>query len=96
VQFKDLNNWAPFASNARLSALGDKLAHMIFTGKADSIKPMLTKIVTGRIKTQYKFSQKRNGKREKNSLGKGSFRWNDSAIILTNKDILFLKQYFEI
>jgi hypothetical protein len=98
VEFKVLEDWTPFTQNKQLKALANKIAHMIHTGKADSVRPMLEKIVTGRIKTLYRPVYRGNSRVIVgwNSLGKGSFRWDSSAISLNQKEIQVIKDYFEL
>lgn len=78
-----------------LNALADKIQHMIQTGKAEGIKRMVDAIVTGREKTHYRINGKKSvrpGERE--SLGKGHFRWNYQTYTLTPKELEHLKNYF--
>lgn len=73
-----------------LKALADKIVTMVKKGDNPNIMPMLAKIATGRIKTLYKVN-KYSAWVEKESLGKGHFRWNYKAYTLTEKEIAFLK-----
>jgi hypothetical protein len=86
-----------FGSSENLTALANKISHMIQTGKADSIKRMIESIVTGDVKTLYHISKPNQwdgNKRTKSSLGKGHFRWNSQAYTLTPKEIQIVKNYF--
>lgn len=52
---------------------------MIRTGKSDGIKRMIEKISTGRIKKLSQIDKHRNNE----YLGKGHFRWNYQAYVLS-------------
>jgi len=77
-----------------LTILADKINHMIYKGRANDIKPMITKICTGRVKSLSKgvggFTS------QKEFLGRGHFRWNDTAHILDTEEIEHLKKYFKL
>lgn len=89
IQFSQLNeNWNVSTRSANLKALKLKLIHMIEKGRSNDIKPMLTKICSGRIK---KLKDPHYG-----SLGCGSFRWNYRAYTLTNKEIQRVIKFFDI
>lgn len=108
IQYKDLTDWKPKISDKRISRnleqLADKLRHMIYTGKADSIKPMLIAITNNNVKTLYKkgkgnqptISNNNFDEVKRTSLGKGHFRWNESAITLTNEEINHVKKFFDL
>lgn len=108
VQFKDLENWGitPNEKSKNLSALADKLVDMIYQGRAKDVKPMVLKIVSGRIKKQSKPISKRDRmvnrrdpqyiKYTAEFLGYGHFRWNYQAYKLTDTEINRLKEFFEI
>lgn len=87
------NTWGFVAHESEgLKALADKITHMIRTGKADGIKRMVEKIASGRIK---KLSQ--IDKYDDNEyLGKGHFRWNWKAYLLSKEEIEKLKTFFKI
>ena len=91
VNYKDLESWSTSGKSDTLTALADKLIHMIDTGKSHSIKPMLKAIVSGRIKKLKKPDIYRT-----ESLGKGHFRWNNRAYTLTNNEIEKIKQFFNL
>lgn len=92
VQYSDMDKWGGEAGRSdSLSALADKIKHMIRTGKSDGIKRMLEKIATGRIKS---LSKPRHYDSE--FLGRGHFRWNDKAYRLTPKEIERVKEYFKL
>lgn len=108
VQFKDLENWAitPNSKSDGLSALADKISNMIYMGRAKDVKPMVLKIVSGRIKKQSKPISKHDrmvNRREPQYfrytaefLGYGHFRWNYKAYKLNETEIKRLKEFFEI
>jgi len=64
---------------------------MIYTGKSDGIKRMLEKIATGRIK-----SLSKPDTYGAEYLGKGHFRWNNQAYVLTPKEIERVKEFFNL
>ena len=74
-----------------LSILAKKLSHMIIKGDSVNIKPMLSKIITGRKRT-FKFKDKDMTV----NCGKGHFRLGQTAIILTEEEILKIKEYFKL
>jgi hypothetical protein len=83
--------------SSNLDALSEKITHMMYTGKGDSIKPMLQSIVNNGIKTQYRFKNKKgNSELERGSLGKGHFRWNWRAYTLNDREIKRLKEFFNL
>lgn len=94
------NTWdtsSLFGQSEALSALSNKIQHMIQTGKAEGIKRMIDAIVTGRQKKLYHISrpdEHNHGKRTKESLGPGHFRWNHKAYQLTPKEIEQIRNYF--
>jgi len=98
--YSELENWnikdlSGFSSN--LDALAEKITHMMYTGKGDSIKPMLNSIVNKGVKTQYRFKNKKGDKDlERGSLGKGHFRWNWRAYTLTDREINKVKDFFNL
>ncbi len=78
-----------------LTVLADKIRYMIHQGRSNDVKPMLEKIITGRIK---KLSKKPN-KHDSGTaefLGHGHFRWNNSAYVLDHQEINHIKRYFEL
>jgi hypothetical protein len=86
-----------------LIALAEKINFMIERGRANDVKPMLEKIVTGRVKTLTKKSGKQNAHlKELNKsyhneyLGKGHFRHNYQAYTLTAIEIDRIKKYFNL
>lgn len=86
-----------------LKVLADKINYMILEGRANDVKPMLEKICSGRIKSQthkvkkvYEKSKHLSETYHNNYLGKGHFRWNFKAHILTESEIKRVKQYFNI
>ncbi len=72
-----------------LECLSRKIYHMGTTGKEDSILPMLEKIATGRIK---KLSKPHGEGYESEYLGRGHFRWDDSAVTLTEFELEILRE----
>lgn len=95
VQYSDMDKWGGEAGRSdSLSALADKIKHMIRTGKSDGIKRMLEKIATGRIKSLSKISK--GGYYDSEFLGRGHFRWNHKAYRLTPKEIERVKEYFKL
>ena len=91
----DVKDLSGISSN--LDALADKITHMMYTGKGDSIKPMLKSIVNNGVKTQYRFKNKKgNSELERGSLGKGHFRWNWEAYTLNDREIKKLKEFFNL
>lgn len=91
IQYSDMDKWSSSNKSDSLVALADKITHMIKTGKSDGIKRMLEKIATGRIK-----SLSKPGGYETEFLGRGHFRWNNKAYILTTKEIERIKEYFKL
>ena len=89
------NTWGFVAYESEgLKALSDKIVHMIRTGKSDGIKRMVEKIASGRIK---KLSQINNSSFFLILyLGKGHFRWNYKAYVLSKEEIEKLKTFFKI
>jgi hypothetical protein len=60
---------------------------------------MIEAIASNNIKTLYKISRPNEwdgGKRTKESLGKGHFRWNDRAYTLNEKELEYLRKFFDI
>lgn len=108
VQFKDLENWSlkPNGKSDSLVALADKINTMIHSGRAKDVKPMVMKIVSGRIKKLTKPIGRReilfnmenpvHGKYTAEFLGHGHFRWNYRAYSLTEIELKRLKEYFGI
>lgn len=94
VQFSDLDNsWdiqLLYGKSNTLTALADKIQNMIFRGRSDSIKRMVESIANNNVKTLYKIHQ--DGSKE--SLGKGHFRWNDQAYVLTPRELEQVKIFF--
>ena len=113
VNYSDLGkSWLPKdiinEKNGRsttLQILARKIYNMILSGNSSSVKLMVEKICTGRIKS---FSQglskadkeynKKLGytKYTNNFLGRGHFRWDYKVHILTVKEIEALKRFFDI
>ena len=94
---KSWDTSALWGTSASLTALANKIQHMIQTGKAEGIKRMVDAIVTGRQKTLYRISppnEYNDGKRSKESLGPGHFRWNYQAYQLTPKEIEQVRNFF--
>lgn len=92
---KSWNTSALWGTSETLTALADKIQHMIHTGKAEGIKRMIDAIVTGREKTLYRIAGQgavHPGERE--SLGKGHFRWNYRAYQLTPNELEQVKNFF--
>jgi len=108
VQFKDLENWgmSPNQKSGNLSALADKISNMIYVGRSKDVKPMVLKIVSGRIKKQSKPISKHDrmvNRRDSqyfrytaDFLGYGHFRWNYQAYKLTEIEIKRLKEFFGV
>ncbi len=108
IEYKNLTDWKPTLSDKKVSnnlkQLADKISHMINTGKADSIKPMLVSIINNNIKKLYKKGAGNDTTVSNHTgelvyttcLGKGHFRWNESPIILTNEEINHVKKYFNL
>lgn len=99
IDYKNIGDWDvnlnEFKISKNLNALARKLEHMIRTGKADSIKRMLESICKNNIKTLYKPSGSYE-QTKRNSLGKGHFRWDDTAITLSTEEIKRVCDYFNI
>lgn len=92
VQYSDIDNWGVDVGRSdSLTALADKIKHMIRTGKSDGIKRMLEKIATGRIKSLSKPKHY-----DSEFLGRGHFRWDNKAYRLTPKEIERVKEYFKL
>lgn len=113
IKFSDItDSWSVkdllcklYGKSPNLEVLADKISSMIYKGNADSVKQMLEKICTGRVKNLKQPDLNRstidnNGVRtaEKFSetLGKGHFRWNRRAYTLTDAEIKHIKQYFKL
>lgn len=77
-----------------LEALADKIYHMIYRGRANDVKPMIDKIATGRIKKLTKKSSHSGDDGE--YLGRGHFRWNNTAYTLDQDELNHIKTYFEL
>jgi hypothetical protein len=100
-KFSDLDDtWSVkdlYGFSSRLNALADKITHMMFTGKGDSIKPMLKSIVEHGAKTQYRYKNKKgNSELERGSLGKGHFKWDFRTYTLNPKEIKKVKEFFNL
>lgn len=114
VNFRDLtDSWSvkdvlakKFGVSPTLKILADKIAHMIIKGDAVNVKPMLVKIVSGRVKhfsipkdkETIKLFEKYGSLIDRNSnpLGFGHFRWNRKAHTLTQAEINHIKKYFKL
>lgn len=102
VNFTDLkDNWSAgdvigrtAGQSLRLQALADKIVAMIHKGNADSVKPMVEKICTGRIKKLSKPDVVYSGGTE--FLGHGHFRWNNQAYTLDPVELKRLKEFFKL
>jgi hypothetical protein len=92
INYSDMDKWSTDGKSDSLMALANKIIHMIRTGKSDGIKRMLEKIATGRVKS---LSKPRHFS-DSEFLGRGHFRWNDSAIKLTQKEINRVKEFFKL
>jgi hypothetical protein len=89
-----------------LEILANKINYMINKGRGKDVKPMIEKICTGRIKSLSKRPSKKelhkhgfyetNNKPISEYLGKGHFRWNDSAHTLNELEMQRLKNYFKL
>jgi hypothetical protein len=88
-----------------LQILANKINYMINKGRGNDVKPMIKKICTGRIKSLSKPPSKKELHKHKfyegltpesEYLGKGHFRWNDSAHTLNELEIQRLKNYFKL
>ena len=94
IKYSKLEDWdvrGMISGRSRpLERLCNKINHMIRKGNAEGIKRMLDKIATGRIKSLSK-------PRYPNSiyLGRGHFRWDDSAVTLTNEELERIRVYFK-
>lgn len=91
MNYSDIDKWTTHGKSDSLTALADKIKHMIRTGKSDGIKRMLEKIATGRIK-----SLSKPDRHESEFLGRGHFRWNNQAYKLTQKEVDRVKEYFKL
>jgi hypothetical protein len=92
VNFSDMEDSWKGGTSDGLNALADKISHMIYTGKSDGIKRMIEKIATGRIKSLSKPDALFGAE----YLGKGHFRWNNQAYVLTPKEIERVKEFFNL
>lgn len=100
VNFSDLkDSWYPgdilsrkFGKSPTLKILAEKINNMILNGRSDCVKPMLTAIISGRVKH---FSKPQKGSNSL-PLGFGHFRWNFSAHTLTVTEITRIKEYFKL
>lgn len=84
-----------YGISSNLDALARKITHMMYTGKGDSIKPMLQAIVKG-PKTQYRYKNKKGNDAERGSLGKGHFKWDFRAYTLNDREIKKVKEFFNL
>ena len=68
---------------------------ILYKGNADSVKLMLTKIASGRIK---KLTKKNNCYKDAKGdfLGYGHFRWNNRAYTLDKFELFRSKEFFNI
>lgn len=105
IQYKDLDNWKPVISNKSdsLLALADKIRTMIHKGRAKDVKPMVLKIISGRVKKLSKPISTNQRHMNKNKswgtycgefLGYGHFRWNYRGYRLNEIELKRLKEYF--
>ena len=93
IKYSDLDGpWNTYGKSPGLEVLADKIVHMINMGRSDSIKRMVEKIATGRIKSLSKPSNYGDAE----FLGKGHFRWNDQAYRLSQREIERLKEFFNL
>ena len=99
IDYSELGNtWdvgSLYGKSEALDALADKISYMIYNGMSDGIKRMLESISNNTVKTLYrgkKASDKTGPERE--SLGKGHFRWNYRAYLLTSEELTYLKKFF--
>lgn len=115
VNYSDLgNSWdvkdilsKNLGQSPTLKILANKIAHMIYRGNADSVKPMIEKIISGRFKHFSKpvseEMKKRNmefGKEygivSAEPLGFGHFRWDNIVHTLTQAELNHIKKYFRL
>jgi hypothetical protein len=93
------DNWSPrnlTGYSESLKALADKLEHMIlYKGNADSVKLMITKIASGRIKKLTKKNNSYKGQKG-DFLGYGHFRFNNRAYTLNKFELFRIRQFFEL
>jgi hypothetical protein len=95
INYKDLDNW-----DVGLQLTNDtptfkifrvKLEHMILTGKSDSIKPMLEKVCTNRIR-KFRFKDS-NG--HYINCGTGHFRLGRDSFMFSDKELETIKLFFK-
>ena len=101
IQYSDLNLWGAehyFNTSANLQVLAEKIIWMVKLNRSDSIKRMIESIANNNLKTIYHINAKDKIKQfgKKESLGKGHFRFNHRAYILSKEEIKILKEYFAI
>lgn len=86
------DEWTTDGKSKNLTALSDKITHMIRSGKSDGVKRMLEKIASGRVKSLSQPSRFSDNE----FLGKGHFRWNHRAYLLNKKEIDRVKEFFKL
>jgi hypothetical protein len=95
VKYSELDDWnverMVSGRSWPLEQLSGKVNHMIRKGNAEGIKRMIDKISTGRIKSLSKLGVSSY----KKYLGRGHFRWNNSAITLTELELERVRTYFK-
>jgi hypothetical protein len=89
--YSDIRGWDGGSRSKSLEALADKIEHMIRTGKSDGIKRMVEKIATGRVKSLSKPDWDST-----EYLGKGHFRWNNQAYLLSKEEVDRVKEFFKL
>ncbi len=97
IKFSDIqDSWSVedlMGNNAKcLELLAGKLSYMIMKGDSPNVRPMLEKIVTGRIKT-FKF---RNKHGVVVNCGKGHFRIGTTSFILSERELNKIKEFFNL
>ncbi len=97
IQFSKLESWSvPKKQSETLKALSKKIYHMIFDiGCPNSVRPMLEKIATGRIKTltqpvskgYHTLYPKGHSELNGQHIGRGHFRWDYKAYMLNSYEL---------
>ena len=101
IKYSDLDNWSVdslMGKSNNLVTLANKISYMISMGNGNSVKPMLEKIVSRGVKSlshpPTKYGRSIGSTTE--FLGKGHFRWDFGAVVLTDKEIKRIKEYFNL
>lgn len=97
IAFSRLNTWSiPITKSDSLLALSEKIYHMIFhIGCPQSVKLMLEKIASGRIKSfchpvrkdYRRLYPKGHSQLSGEHLGRGHFRWNFKSYVLNSHEL---------